>query len=82
MDLGPVLLSSGAYRHLNLSPWWFAFSDDVLGDALDEARSMPLLIITTIICPKGLEASMYSVVLALSNIGFVLHSVIDRAVME
>lgn len=82
VSLGPVLLSSGAYKYLNISPWLFALSDDVLGDALDEARSMPLMTITTILCEEGVEAGLYSTTLAFSNIGLVLHGVIDRDVMH
>lgn len=82
VGLLPTLLSSGAYKSLGLPPFFFALSDDVVGDAIDEARSLPLMTITTIVCGEGAEAAAYATMLAFSNLGRGLHAFTDYGVLD
>ncbi len=48
---------------------WFALGDETINDVIGFIISMPLLVLMSKICPKGVEGSVYALVTSLQMVG-------------
>ncbi|OII76233.1 folate biopterin transporter family protein [Cryptosporidium andersoni] len=65
----PFLLVTGVNLDLGISNRIFALSGGFLIEAISEVQLLPLLVMTTQLCPKGLEGSVYAVMMSIRNLG-------------
>lgn len=70
------------FEQENLEPVAFALSDDVFGAVLDELRSIPLERVTAVICITAVEATVFSTMLSIRNLTWVVRSWIDAAFLR
>jgi hypothetical protein len=52
------------FQYHDINPLVLAISDDVLGDAIDLIRNLPLGLVLIAVCNSHVEASVYSVIIA------------------
>lgn len=60
---------SGKNRELGISDEVFVLSGGFLIEAVAELQLLPLLVFTALICPPGLEGSVYSIMMSIRNLG-------------
>ena len=48
---------------------WILFGDEILLDFVSKLSAMPFFILAAKLCPSGVEASMFSLFMGLSNFG-------------
>eukprot|EP01053_Blabericola_migrator_P004823 Blabericola_migrator_1__4822@NODE_2530_length_2641_cov_14_040404_g1582_i0_p3_GENE_NODE_2530_length_2641_cov_14_040404_g1582_i0NODE_2530_length_2641_cov_14_040404_g1582_i0_p3_ORF_typecomplete_len126_score18_19MFS_2/PF13347_6/0_0003TRI12/PF06609_13/0_00064MFS_1/PF07690_16/0_27_NODE_2530_length_2641_cov_14_040404_g1582_i011641541 len=70
--ISPIILVSGRNRDLGISDEVFVLSGGFLIEAVAELQLIPLLVFTALICPPGLEASVYSIMMSIRNLGSAL----------
>ena len=69
-------------QKLGLSDKLFAFSEDVLGDALARLMQMPLLVIIAKECPPGNEGTVYAALISVGNVAGICSRVLSSFLME
>jgi len=74
--MSPIILTTGLNRTLGISNKAFVLSGGFLIEATAEIQLLPLLVLTASICPPGLEASVYAMMMSVRNTG----SMASRAV--
>lgn len=70
------------FEQSKLDPLPLSLSDDVFGAVLDELRSVPLERVTAVICITAVEATVFSTMLSIKNLTWVLRSWIDAAFLR
>lgn len=70
------------YEDIGLNPFYLALSDDFVGEILEEIKSIPLSIVATIVCSQAVEATVYSMNLALQNLMGAAQGPINGAIMD
>ncbi|KAJ1613017.1 BT1-like protein [Cryptosporidium canis] len=73
----PLVLVTGLNLELGISNRMFALSGGFLIEAIAEIQLLPLLIMTTKLCPKGLEGSVYAVMMSIRSLGIGVSKVIS-----
>lgn len=73
----PLVLVTGLNLDLGISNRMFALSGGFLIEAIAEIQLLPLLIMTTKLCPKGLEGSVYAVMMSIRSLGTGVSKVIS-----
>jgi MFS family permease len=68
----PILLVTRFNLRIHVSDTLLALCGDAIFGALLEISAFPVYVLASRICPPGVEGSMYSILMALSNIGTVL----------
>jgi hypothetical protein len=56
-------------KAMGISDEWFSLSGGFLAQAFAELNTMPILILCCQICPKSIEASLYSFLMSTINLG-------------
>lgn len=79
MPLGVV---TGIYKLLGVSAYLFVLSDDVLDEALDLLRGLPLQITAGILCERNAEAAVYQISHSLVNAGWLLRGGIQYEILS
>lgn len=69
LSLPSIGLVYGWYEVLGISPQLFAVADEFVSAPLSEIAFIPLMVLVTRICPKGIEATMFALLASLMNIG-------------
>ena len=70
------------FERIGVSSYWFVFSDDVLGVALDTIKHVPLYLLTAILCEKDVEGIAYSLSLNVQNLVYLIQMPISSAVTQ
>ncbi|KAF7459375.1 putative folate/biopterin transporter [Cryptosporidium felis] len=65
----PFILVTRINLDLGISNRVFALSGGFLIEAIAEVQLLPLLVMTTKLCPKGLEGSVYAVMMSIRSLG-------------
>ncbi|OII73096.1 BT1 family protein [Cryptosporidium ubiquitum] len=73
----PLVLVTGLNLNLGISNRMFALSGGFLIEAIAEIQLLPLLVMTTKLCPKGLEGSVYAVMMSIRSLGTGVSKVIS-----
>jgi hypothetical protein len=60
------------YEFLGVSPKFFAMADTLISAPLSEIGFLPLLVLVARVCPKGIEATVFSILASIMNIGLAL----------
>ncbi|KAH8584255.1 folate biopterin transporter [Cryptosporidium sp. chipmunk genotype I] len=73
----PLVLVTGLNLNMGISNRMFALSGGFLIEAIAEIQLLPLLVMTTKLCPKGLEGSVYAVMMSIRSLGTGVSKVIS-----
>ncbi|MEM9138103.1 MAG: folate/biopterin family MFS transporter, partial [Cyanobacteria bacterium P01_F01_bin.42] len=72
LGMTALLLVTHANRAIGISDRWFSLGDSLILTAMGQLAFMPVLVLAARLCPKGIEATMFAVIMALSNLAGVL----------
>ena len=72
LSMPSIGLIYGWYEYLGMSPRFFALADTFISAPLSEIAFIPLMVLTTRLCPKGIEATMFAILASVMNIGLAL----------
>ncbi|QOY41083.1 Folate-biopterin transporter [Cryptosporidium parvum] len=73
----PLALVTGLNLNMGISNRMFALSGGFLIEAIAEIQLLPLLVMTAKFCPKGLEGSVYAVMMSIRSLGIGVSKVIS-----
>ncbi|KAH7649569.1 BT1 family [Cryptosporidium bovis] len=73
----PLILVTGANLNLGISNRVFALSGGFLVEAISEIQLLPLLVMMTKLCPKGLEGSIYAVMMSIRSFGIGISKILS-----
>lgn len=69
LSLPTLGLVYGWYEYFGVSPQFFAVADEFISAPLSEIAFIPLMVVVTRVCPRGVEATMFALLASLMNIG-------------
>lgn len=68
LGMTPLLLVTHFNRVIGLSDTWFAIGDDIILTVLGQIAFMPILVLAAKLCPSGIEAMLYAVLMSVNNL--------------
>ena len=75
LSMPSIGLVYGWYEYLHVSPRFFAMADTFISAPLTEIAFLPLLVLATRVCPKGIEATMFAILASIMNIGLAVSDI-------
>ncbi|MBT7494423.1 MAG: folate/biopterin family MFS transporter [Candidatus Peribacter sp.] len=72
LSMPTIGLVYGWYEYVGMSPRFFALADTFISAPLTEIAFLPLLVLATRLCPKGIEATMFAILASIMNIGLAI----------
>lgn len=75
-SLTPLILVTHFNRFIGLPDKLFAIGDDIILTIFSQIAFMPVLILATEICPKGIEASLYALLMSINNLSGTIGSIL------
>tara|TARA_B100000787_G_scaffold52395_1_gene37848 strand:+ start:10255 stop:11676 length:1422 start_codon:yes stop_codon:yes gene_type:complete len=82
LSLSQLILLTGIYKDIGLSPKVFVISDDVVSSILDEFLMLPLMIVLANQIPSGYETVGYALFTSIENIVSALSTLISAGMTE
>ena len=74
LGLTTLLLVTHANRAIGIDDQWFSLGDSLILTVLGEIAFMPVLVLAARICPAGIEATLFALLMSVSNLaGLVSH---------
>ena len=74
LGLTTLLLVTHANRALGIDDHWFSLGDSLILTVMGQIAYMPLLVLAARICPPGVEATLFALLMSVSNLaGLVSH---------
>ena len=73
----PLILVTGSNLNLGISNRVFALSGGFFIEAISEIQLLPLLVMMTKLCPKGLEGSVYAVMMSIRSLGIGISKILS-----
>ncbi|MFB2917812.1 MULTISPECIES: folate/biopterin family MFS transporter [Aerosakkonema] len=67
-----LLLVTHANRALGIDDRWFSIGDNLILSVLSQIAYMPILVLAARICPPGVEATLFALLMSVSNLGGIL----------
>ncbi|WP_267383639.1 folate/biopterin family MFS transporter [Cyanobacterium sp. uoEpiScrs1] len=69
-----LLLVTHTNRVIGISDRWFSLGDSLVLTVMGEITFMPILVLSTRLCPKGIEATLFALLMSILNLsGLVSH---------
>ena len=72
LGMTSLILVTHANRMIGIDDRWFSLGDSLVLTVMGQIAFMPVLVLAAQLCPKGIEATMFAVLMALSNLAGVL----------
>lgn len=72
LGMTTLILVTHANRQLGIDDRWFSLGDSLILTVMGQIAFMPVLVLAAQLCPKGIEATMFATLMALSNLAGVL----------
>lgn len=69
MGMTPLLLVTHANRALGIGDRWFSLSDSAILTVLGQVSFMPVLVLAASLCPAGIEATLFALLMSAFNAG-------------
>ena len=82
MRLFQLVLICQWNRKLKVSDIVFAVAEGVAFSLIAQVMTMPICVLGARLCPKGVEASLYSTIMSVSNLGGLVSSYTGAALTE
>lgn len=72
LGMTALLLVTHANRTLGIDDHWFSLGDSVILTAMGKIAHMPILVLAARICPIGVEATLFALLMSVHNLGGIL----------
>jgi folate/biopterin transporter len=72
LGLTSLILVTHTNRLLGISDQWFSFSDGVVLAAAGRIAHMPFFVLAARLCPPGIEATLFALLMSIYNLGGIL----------
>jgi len=72
LGMTALLIVTHANRALGIDDQWFILGDSVILTAMGKIAFMPILVLAARICPSGVEATLFALLMSVYNLGGVL----------
>jgi folate/biopterin transporter len=72
LGLTTLLLVTHANRALGIDDRWFSLGDSLILTVMGQIAFMPVLVLAARICPKGVEATLFALLMSVVNVSGVL----------
>jgi hypothetical protein len=74
LGLSSLLLVTHANRALGIDDHWFSLGDSLILTVMGQIAYMPVLVLAARICPPGVEATLFALLMSITNLaGLVSH---------
>lgn len=64
-----LLLVTHANRALGIDDHWFSLGDSLILTVMGKIAYMPILVLAARLCPSGVEATLFALLMSVSNLG-------------
>ncbi|MDJ1177023.1 folate/biopterin family MFS transporter [Roseofilum capinflatum] len=78
----PVLLVTHTNRLLGIGDRWFSLGDSVILTVLGEIAFMPVLVLCAKLCPPGIEATLFALLMSITNLAHILSQELGAILMH
>jgi len=72
LGMTTLLLVTHANRALGIGDQWFSLGDSLILTVLGQIAYMPVLVLAARLCPPGVEATMFALLMSVSNLAGIL----------
>ncbi|AFZ44066.1 folate/biopterin transporter [Halothece sp. PCC 7418] len=72
LGMSVLLLVTHANRTLGIDDYWFSLGDNLILSAIGEIALMPILVLAARLCPSGIEATFFALMMSIFNLAGVL----------
>jgi len=74
LGMSVLLLVTHANRALGINDYWFSLGDNLILNVVGEIAFMPILVLSARLCPPGIEATLFALLMSIFNLaGFLSH---------
>ena len=74
LGMSVLLLVTHANRALGIDDYWFSLGDNLILSVVGEVAFMPILVLSARLCPPGIEATLFALLMSIFNLaGFLSH---------
>ncbi len=80
--LTPLILVTHANRSLGIDDHWFSIGDSLILTVMGQITYMPLLVLSARLCPLGVEATLFALLMSVLNLGGLVSSELGALLME
>ncbi|KDO20616.1 hypothetical protein SPRG_12973 [Saprolegnia parasitica CBS 223.65] len=63
-----IVLVTRTNLHLGIPDKWFVIGDAMLSDIISRLKMMPLLVLSSKLCPRGIEGTFFALLMAVANL--------------
>jgi len=77
-----LLLVTHTNRALGIDDHWFSLGDSLVLTVMGQIAYMPVLVLAARLCPKGVEATLFAVLMSVSNLASILSYQLGAALMH
>lgn len=81
LGMSMLLLVTHANRALGIEDHWFSLGDSLVLSVMGEIAYMPLLVLSARLCPPGVEASLFALLMSVSNFAGVVSNELGAGLM-
>ncbi len=76
LGMTPLILVTHANRALGIGDRWFSLSDSAVLTVLGQISFMPVLVLAASLCPVGVEATLFALLMSIFNAGGLVSNVL------
>lgn len=69
LGMTTLLLVTHTNRHLGINDHWFSLGDNLVITVIGQIVFMPVLVLATKLCPPGIEATFFALIMSVFNLG-------------
>jgi hypothetical protein len=72
LGMTTLLLVTHANRALGIDDQWFSIGDSLILTVIGQIAYMPLLVLSARLCPRGVEATLFALLMSITNLAGIL----------
>ena len=72
LGMTTLLLVTHANRAIGIDDHWFSLGDSLVLTVMGQIAFMPVLVLSARLCPEGVEATLFALLMSISNLGGLL----------
>ncbi len=69
LGMSVLLLVTHTNRALGINDYWFSLGDNLILNVIGEIAFMPVLVLSARLCPPGIEATLFALLMSIFNLG-------------
>lgn len=82
LGMSALLLVTHANRAIGIDDHWFSLGDSLILTVMGQLAFMPVLVLAARLCPSGVEATLFAVLMSVSNIAGMLSYELGAVLMH